>query len=376
MAGIFAVTAVLVGCVAVVRETGLIGRIGAVSDVARATDTGLEVLNDNGSAADAVVAMAFMMVVERPDQVGLAGGGTCLVFDPEEKATRLLDFPAEPASGGAVGVPGFLRGLAAIHADYGRLRWSEMVAIAETSLRLAPPGADSTGRSAGERLALADSLAAIRNGGVQAFYEGELGRRYANAVAADGLPLSIEQIQSSRLIWQEPATASFRNDLVSFGPATGGRNVRLVEAFVAAENGQQLPGGGSTGSGLIAAAFSPDETAVICGFGFNPVGGGAVAGDTGIPIGAPTSALPSIAIHYNEPVAIPIDMAGSTEGANRFAVAMLAAAERGLALDSSDPGGRLTGLLCQWDRSDGRECRGVADPAQGGYGLSTEIMLP
>jgi gamma-glutamyltranspeptidase/glutathione hydrolase len=375
-AGIFAVTAVLVGCVVATQQVGLVARIGAVSDVAQATDSGLEVLNANGSAADAVVAMAFMMAVERPDQVGLAGGGTCLVFDPEEEIVRLIDFPAQATGTGGAAVPAFLRGLAAIHADYGRLRWSEMVAIAETRLRLAPPGTDTAGRTAAQRLALADSLAAIRVGGIQAFYEGDLGRRYADGATADGFPLTMGQIQSSRLIWQEPATARFRNDLVSFGPATGGRDIRLAEAFTAAENGQPLAAGGASGSGLVAAAMSPDEMAVVCGLSFSPAGGGAIAGGTGIPVGGATPNLPSVAIHYNEPIAIPIDVAGSTAGITGFATTMQAAAVRGLAFEIFDPGPRFTGLLCQWDRESGRACRGVADSVHGGYGLVTETLLP
>lgn len=376
LAGVFAVTAILVGCVAVVREGELVGRIGAASDVAQATEVGLEVLDGNGSAADAVVAMAMMMAVERPDRVGLAGGGTCLVFDPEEKETRQIDFPALSAGSGSVGVPAFLRGLSAVHADYGRLRWSEMVAIAETSLRLAPPGPDSAGRTAGERLALADSLAAIRVDGIQVFYEGALGRRYADAVAARGLPLTVQQIQSSRLAWQDAATTPLGNNLVAFGPSIGGRNARLIEAFQAAAAGQPVSGGGSAGAGLVAVALSPDEMAVACGFDFTPVQGGAIAGDTGIPIGGPTPNLPSVAIHYNAPVGVPIDMAGSTQGIGSFANAIAIAAVNGMATDMLPRSSRLTGLLCEWDRVADRACRGVADPASGGYGLSTETLLP
>ena len=374
VAGIFAVTAVLVGCVAIVRESDLVVRIGAASDVAQATEVGLEVLDGNGSAADAVVAMAMMMAVTRPDAVGIAGGGTCLVFDPEEKTTRLIDFPAEPAGGGAA-VPGFLRGLSAIHADYGQLRWSEMVAIAETSLRIAPPGTDSAGRTAGERLALADSMAAIRVGGIQAFYEGPLGRSYAEGVQARGLSLSFDQIRASRIAWQEPATAPFGNNLVSFGPAIGGRGIRLVEAFQAAAAGQPLPGGRPAGQGLVAVAMSGDDMAVTCGFGFSPVQGGATAGDTGIPIGGPTPELPSIAIHYNEPVAVPIDMLGSTEAATVFGGTVETAAASGLATDTIPASSRLTGLICAWNRGSDLQCRGVADPRFGGYGLVTETLL-
>ncbi|MEM7442705.1 MAG: gamma-glutamyltransferase [Pseudomonadota bacterium] len=367
-------SAILAGCVQVVQQVGVVGRIGASSDVAQATDVGLEVLNGNGSAADAVVAMAFMMAVERPDQVGIAGGGTCLVFDPEEKATRLIDFPAVSAGSGAA-IPGFLRGLAAVHADYGNLRWSEMVAIAETTLRFAPPGIDSTGRTASERLALADSLSEIRTGGIQVFYEGALGRRYAEGASAAGLPLTVNELRASGLSWGEPATASYGNDLVSFGPALGGRDVWFVDAFSVAAYGQRLPDGGTGSSGLVAVAMSQDEMAIACGFGFSPVSSNVTAGDTGIPIGGPTRNLPSIAIRYNEPVTIPIDVAGSTGSLSSFASVLLNAAVRGETPDASFSTGRVTGLLCPWDRAAIRECRGVADPANGGYGLSTETLL-
>jgi len=116
------------------------GALAAESEAA--AQAGLAILERGGSAVDAAVAMAFTSAVSQPTSCGLGGGGFAMVWDGT-KAT-LVDF-RETAPGGLrlrdhlstspswdkrgvmVGVPGFVAGLAAVHALGGVLPWSSVV---------------------------------------------------------------------------------------------------------------------------------------------------------------------------------------------------------------------------------------------------------
>src|SRR3546814_5556981 len=83
------------------------------------------------------------MAVPLPSRVSIAGGGVCLVHDPEDGTVRALDFlprsPDPAPDGRPAAVPGFLRGLAALHAEYGTARWEGLVAAAENAARFGHP---------------------------------------------------------------------------------------------------------------------------------------------------------------------------------------------------------------------------------------------
>lgn len=129
--------------------------LGAVAaETQAATAIGAAILERGGTAVDAAVAMAFVSAVVQPSSCGLGGGGFAVVWDPTTRRATVVDF-REVAPGGLrlrdhlgntppwarrgvlVGVPGFVPGLAAIHASGGVLRWNEVVADA---VRLADEG--------------------------------------------------------------------------------------------------------------------------------------------------------------------------------------------------------------------------------------------
>ena len=129
-------------------------------------DAGIEVLADGGSAADAAVAAALASCVAETVMTGLLGGGHAIYFDATGRRVRNLDcFVAVPGLGAerrevellelevpfgtelvhyavgiaSCGVPGLPAGLGALHAEHGRLPWTQLV---EPALRLARDGVD------------------------------------------------------------------------------------------------------------------------------------------------------------------------------------------------------------------------------------------
>uniref|UniRef100_G3UKD6 Glutathione hydrolase n=1 Tax=Loxodonta africana TaxID=9785 RepID=G3UKD6_LOXAF len=116
-----------------------------VTDAARCTSLGIEVLSKQGSSVDAAVAAAMCLGIVAPHSSGLGGGGVMLVHDIRRNKSRLIDFREsapgalreealqrfwETKPGLLVGVPGMVKGLYEAHQLYGRLPWSQVLAFA------------------------------------------------------------------------------------------------------------------------------------------------------------------------------------------------------------------------------------------------------
>lgn len=222
---------------------------GVAADEPRAALIGREVLSSGGTAADAAVAMYFAMSVTLPSAANPGGGGICLVQDRPSGRTQALEFL--PRQGAAdVAIPGNLRGMFALHAKYGRLRWASLVAPAESLARfgervsralardLALPEAarlaeDGESRRIfardGERLVqegdvlrqldLAALLTQIRTNGPGDFYAGGLARMLAaNSQGA----LSVADLRAMQPRWLETLKLPHGNQTLHFAPTAGG----------------------------------------------------------------------------------------------------------------------------------------------------------
>ncbi len=246
--GILVAALLSAGCTQRAGRDATIFRIAVAGDEPRATLAGRDVLAQGGSAADAAVAMAMTMAVTLPSRAGLGGGGACLVHDPETGLVRALDFlPRGSAGQAGPGLPLMLRGLFALHAEYGDLRWEADVIGAENAARFgapvsralardlaaAPPGllvatglTDASGRPLreGDQLvqpALAELISRIRSGGAATFHGGGLARRYADGATAAGLPLPVGAVRDARPQWIDPVVVPFGNDKMYFLPDPG-----------------------------------------------------------------------------------------------------------------------------------------------------------
>jgi gamma-glutamyltranspeptidase / glutathione hydrolase len=141
-----------------VSVRGFLG--GASAAEPRAALVARDILAAGGTAADAAVAAALTLTVTLPSQAPLGGGGFCLVAVGSSR-TRTVESVAFPAVAGspdaAIATPGIPRGLFALHARYGKLRWEQVVSPAES---LARNGTSTTRALAVDVAAHAQRLAA------------------------------------------------------------------------------------------------------------------------------------------------------------------------------------------------------------------------
>jgi gamma-glutamyltranspeptidase/glutathione hydrolase len=234
----------------------------AVGDEPRAVKAAQDILAQGGTVVDAGVALALTLTVTLPSRASLGGGGACLVRDgrdptssqplfgspgifgpggsDEPLPTQSVAFlPGTGREGGAIGLPTLARGLYAIHAKYGKLRWEQIIAGAENMARFGAPvsrafvadietvHAEITGPN-GRPLAegdilpqaeLADTLAGLRTHGAGDLYIGRLAADYVAGAAGE---IDAARLREFTPVWQELKGVRFGNNIVYFSATPGG----------------------------------------------------------------------------------------------------------------------------------------------------------
>ena len=318
--GAIAIAASLVGgCVNTKYRTGAPAQSYVAADEPRAAEIGRDIIAQGGKAGDAAAAMAMAMTVTLPSRVGLTGGGVCVVFDAAKKETRTLDFLPRPANAGGAALPGFLRGVYALHAAMGAMRWEQAVVPAEQLARSTPVSralardiAESGARlsadaeasrvflPAGTPLAegaplsqpdLAVTLSQVRRSGIAAMYGGPLGGAVAQAAVIDpaavrgfqprwtgtaAIPLGIVSMHFAQL----PETGNGAALTAAWNAAANlpsdQRAARVAQALGATGNGASTPG-----AGLV--VIDHEENGVACSFTMGaPFGAGRMVPGTGL----------------------------------------------------------------------------------------------
>ena len=250
-----------------------------VSQNARASEVGAQVLAKGGNAVDAAIAMAFALAVTLPRAGNVGGDGFMMVYDAKTGVTRSLDFrsvapaaatPArfvdasgkerEEANYGylAPAVPGTVAGLAYAHRKWGRSEWASLVAPA---LGLARDGVALTADEAfvfgwgKDRLSnstsvlatfykpdgglyakdeilrqtdLAWTLGHIADKGADGFYRGEVARRIAADMQAHGGLITERDLAAYRPIERDPLVGSYRGLVVYTTPPASAGGATLL----------------------------------------------------------------------------------------------------------------------------------------------------
>lgn len=317
-----------------VGEFGAVkGHIGGVATVEpNAAVVAQDVLSAGGTAVDATVAAFFTLTVTYPVGAGIGGGGTCVVYDPKQNEAQTLEFLAGlPGKPGPFAVPGVVRGLAALHARYGRIAWSALVAPAERmarvgytlsralvtrlrevdaaglltpALRKPYENRDGSLKGEGEKVVdfeLAGTLSRLRAFGAGTLYGGQAGRLLAEANQAVGGTVTLDDLRAYRPVWRQTRTLRFGDEVghVALPPPAGGDVLaKLLEAlrpassradaaqvlaatekaYPAARPGQLGPAGDA-----VVVAGDREGSTVSCAFTMGrPFGTGQVAGQTGV----------------------------------------------------------------------------------------------
>lgn len=200
-----------------------------VADEPAAALAARNVLEKGGNAADAATALYFALSVTYPAAAGLGGGGVCLAHEAEKSTVDSIAFlTRRPAEGGAIAIPGNVRGFALLQARHGSQPWAELVSPAERLAATGFPVSRAFGRQLADAapavaasgdlarlyahadgrpyqeldsfssIGLAATLAHIRSRGAAGFYEGETGRLLVAQARAKGGLLTAADLYNYR----------------------------------------------------------------------------------------------------------------------------------------------------------------------------------
>ena len=230
-----------------------------------ATEVGLEILQAGGNAFDAAVAVAAALNVVEPQNSGMGGYGTILVYSAEEERSRFLNasgrIPAgvdpdvyRPPTPGylenrrgakAVSTPGNVNAWGAMSRTYGDLPWANLlepaIRLAEGGFPLTPGGATAIQRGweefsdytrgfygmdgrpleSGETLVqrdLARSLRLVARDGPEAFHGGAIGMAIDEAMRESGGFLRLQDLAANQAEWWEPVEMEYRGYRVLVPP--------------------------------------------------------------------------------------------------------------------------------------------------------------
>lgn len=246
-------------------------------------------LRAGGNAVDAAIATQLMLGLVEPQSSGIGGGGFLILWDgrrlhaydgretapaaaPESLFLRADGSPLPRGeaerSGLAVGVPGLLRLLEAVHREHGRLPWARLFEPAiraaeqgfplgarlhellrvDPALRQEPAAARQFYAANGDPLpigtrlrnpAQAAILRRVASEGVAAFYSGAVAEDLVRRVRGHARPgsLSLADLQSYRIEHREPLCFSWRRyRLCGLPPPASGLllNAQLLQLYDAA----------------------------------------------------------------------------------------------------------------------------------------------
>lgn len=250
-----------------------------------ATEAGLAVLAEGGTAIDAAIAIQAVLGLVEPQSSGLGGGAFMLYYDAASGEVTAFDgremapasvrpdyflnddgtpvsFYDVVATGRSVGVPGVVAMLADAHADYGQMDWARLVApvrqLAEDGFEISPRLSalaglapwtaampDARGYLFGEDGAplppgtvlrnpdYAETLRTLATDGPGAFYEGGIAEAIVERVrTAPTTPgaMTLADLANYHPVRREAVCGSYRSyRICGMGPpSSGGVTVQMI----------------------------------------------------------------------------------------------------------------------------------------------------
>jgi gamma-glutamyltranspeptidase/glutathione hydrolase len=270
-----------------------------VSAHPEASKIGTLILQRGGNAYDAAVAVQFALAVALP-AAGNIGGGGFLLYRDRNGSAGSLDFRETAPAGAsrdmyldksgnvvpglstagalAVGTPGTVAGMAALHKQLGKLSWPALV---QPAVALAAKGFPLTAKEAaglnkarvdfqkynpgstpaylrpgggewqpGDTLRLPDlarTLARVRDQGRAGFYKGETARLLLTEMKRTGGLVSQADLDGYKAKWREPLRGRYRDyDVITMPPPSSGgvallQMLQMLEPVDLAQAGYHTP---------------------------------------------------------------------------------------------------------------------------------------
>ena len=277
------------------RRPVVTARRGAVAtSQPLAAQIGLQVLIEGGNAVDGAVATAAALGVVEPHMTGIGGDVFALVWDAklrqvtalnssgraggsvDAEAIRARGYSAIPSEGKDAGlsvtVPGAVAGWDALLEKHGSMSLSDLLEPAiilasegfavsefiawlwqefESKLTRLPSGRELLPGGKAPHFGdvvtlptLARTYQTLKEGGVDAFYQGELASKISNYVQAHGGYITVEDLVSHRSDWVTPICTDYRGVTVWECPPNGQglsalMALNIAEGFDIGEMGPQ-----------------------------------------------------------------------------------------------------------------------------------------
>ena len=245
---------------------GAIGTHGGVSSGSvYASEAGLEILQAGGNAVDAAVATIFAVGVCEPWLSGIGGCGMMNIYLKEGHQYEILEYmetvpvaiepgwynpETDSATAKNAAVPGQVAGLLTALEQFGTMSRQEVMAPAiklardgfKMEKRLADAISDNYNNFSEEALAiytnegipyaegdlfknepLAATLQAISDGGIEAFYTGDLAKKMIEGLQANGSLMALEDLANYKVMEREPITTTYYGyEVVTVPPPSNG----------------------------------------------------------------------------------------------------------------------------------------------------------
>lgn len=285
---IFLIALAVLGCKSTekaVQPTGLVtNKAMVVSAREEASKIGVDIMKKGGNAFDAMAATELALAVAFPYAGNISGGGFMVYrkangeigsLDYREKApiaaqkNMYLDtngnvIPNLSVDGAlAIGVPGTIAGIFAVHEKFGKLSMEE---IMKPSIALAKKGVVVTEKQAkqleshkaaiikisgnqtllaqsykvGDTIkytALAETLSRIMKNGKEEFYKGETAQKMVNFIQQKGGIIAMEDLSKYEAKWRNPIVFNYKDlKVISMAPPSSGgmtlqQILKMVEPF-------------------------------------------------------------------------------------------------------------------------------------------------
>lgn len=270
----------------IVAQKGLVtSKAMVVSAREEASQIGIEIMKKGGNAFDAMVATELALAVSYPYAGNISGGGF-MVYRLNNGETGALDYREKAplkaskdmyldANGNvipnlsingalAVGVPGTIAGIFAVHEKFGKLSIEEImkpvialakkgVIITEKQLKQINNNQQDIIKISGEQTlysknykvgdtikynAIAETLTRIMKKGKDEFYKGETAQKIVTFLKENGGFISMEDLAKYEVKWRTPIRFKYKNlEIISMSPpSSGGITLAQIMSMIAPYN--------------------------------------------------------------------------------------------------------------------------------------------